>query len=102
MGSVETIRASFRLDDGASLRAAFPQMGLAPEMDAVGGPLNAVVYREGWPGQILPALGDTPPRDPPGTVTICVETADGSTGIAGSDYIVYAEVPIAGSVIDGS
>lgn len=85
--------------------AAFPKHGISPELDGVRQPLNVAVYPDGWPGVTTGQFGHEGEKAEPGpragTVDICVETTDGSDGISGEAFIVYANVSVEDSVIAG-
>ena len=89
------------LASGRAFWKAFPNAGKAPELDNVTTPLLASIYPNGWPGQVLIVPGAVRATLPPGTWDVCVETVDGSDAIAGGSFIVYGEIPAAGSIVSG-
>ena len=89
------------LASGRAFWTAFPNAGKAPELDNVTNPLLASIYPNGWPGAVLIAPGAVPATLPPGTWDVCVEMVDGSDAIGGQSFIVYGEIPAAGSIVSG-
>jgi hypothetical protein len=81
---------------GPDFHVVFPAALKTPELDAVGA-LEIVVYRDGWPGLVLGKPGPRPTRQP-NTWDVCVRSADGST-IDGAPFVVYGDIPQAGSLV---
>lgn len=100
----EYLLAVFQVADGNHVWDVFPGLLLSPELRRADRELTVVVYRDGWPGIVFgapaAARAGAEKRDlEPGTVDVCIETVDGSDGIAGEAYIVYGDVSVDGSLV---
>jgi hypothetical protein len=89
------------LGNGPAFWSAFPKSLDAPELRSTTTQLIAVAYSGSYKAHITGNAHMTgpPPTNPPGTIDVCVETADGTYAIAGQPFIVYGEIPLAGSMI---
>jgi hypothetical protein len=91
--------AVLELSDGQAFWTAFPKAGKAPELATLDSPVVAVVYSNGWPGHVLPKPGTVPSTLSPGTWDVCVEALDDSKTLGGTSWLVYGDIPWAGSLV---
>jgi hypothetical protein len=91
--------AAVSLSKGTAFWVAFPAALDAPELRDVAVPLIAIVYDGAFPAPLTGVPGAARPTLAPGEWDICVETADGSEGIAGQAMIVYGSVSSAQSIV---
>ena len=96
VGSSEDRLAVLSVAEAMDFHAVFPFAGETPELQSVG-PLEIVVYKDGWPGMLLGKPGVTRERKA-GTWDVCVRPGDGST-IDGLPFVAYGDIPAAGSPI---
>jgi hypothetical protein len=89
--------AVLELANGPAFWTAFPRSGLAPELTQEESPLVAVVYLGAYPGMSV-GLGAIRSPDP-GTWDVCVETLDARKSLGGTSWLVYGDIPWAGSVV---
>ena len=87
------------LSDGPAFWTAFPNAGKAPELTSLDRPLVAVVYANGWPGPVFIQPGTVPSTLAPETWSVCVETLDDSSAFGSTSWLVYGDVPWAGSLV---
>lgn len=100
VGDAEQLLAIYRIPDGEAFWTVFPKAGLAPEISETHVPLLVVVYDGLWPGGTFGGIGGSPRAAPAeGMVDVCVETLDGSDDPASRFYGVYAEIPLASSLM---
>jgi hypothetical protein len=71
----------------------FPNAGEYPELQALEVETIAVVYADGWPGELLQRVGSDPREPKPGTWDVCLEVADPSTDIFGQPFLVLGSIP---------
>lgn len=92
VGDADQLLSIYRIPNGQAFWTVFPYAGLAPELDEVEVPLLVVVYEGGW--STAPVDAPLVKSPAPGTVTVCVETVDGSEAIASSAFGVYPGIPL--------
>lgn len=86
--------AVLSLPDGEALWSVFPSAGDYPELRALQIETIAVVYADGWPGELLQRVGSEPREPKPGTLDVCLEVADPSTDIFGQPFLVLGSIPM--------
>ena len=93
--------AVLAVPNGKALWDIFPEAGEFPELQALDAAIVAVVYVDGWPGEILSRVGSEPREPKPGTWDVCLEVADPHDDILGQPYIVLGGIPTDSAVLSG-
>jgi hypothetical protein len=93
MGTESDRVAVLSLPDGQALWDVFPNAGEYPELQALQVETIAVVYADGWPGELSQGIGSEPREPKPGTWDVCLEVADPNADIFGQSFLVLGGLP---------